>query len=62
MGDGTEKAEFGQWSWISPQEIVDRVSFLINPKMVFQYIIFLLQQLNILLFFSAGGGFQEACL
>ncbi|KAH6756244.1 nudix hydrolase-like protein 26 [Perilla frutescens var. hirtella] len=24
LGDGTEKAEFGQWSWISPQEIVDR--------------------------------------
>ncbi|KAL2227586.1 nudix hydrolase 26, chloroplastic [Sesamum indicum] len=23
LGDGTEKAEFGQWSWMSPQEIVD---------------------------------------
>ncbi|KAL8538882.1 hypothetical protein ACS0TY_000763 [Phlomoides rotata] len=28
LGDGTEKAEFGQWSWISPQETVDRVNFL----------------------------------
>ncbi|EYU19839.1 hypothetical protein ABFS83_06G083300 [Erythranthe nasuta] len=24
LGDGTEKAEFGQWSWLSPQEVVDR--------------------------------------
>ncbi|XP_057778677.1 nudix hydrolase 26, chloroplastic-like isoform X2 [Salvia miltiorrhiza] len=23
LGDGTEKAEFGQWSWMSPQEVVD---------------------------------------
>ncbi|GER27285.1 RNA pyrophosphohydrolase [Striga asiatica] len=23
LGDGTEKPEFGQWSWMSPQEIVD---------------------------------------
>ncbi|KAK6135981.1 hypothetical protein DH2020_030253 [Rehmannia glutinosa] len=23
LGDGTEKAEFGQWSWMSPQEIID---------------------------------------
>ncbi|XP_073157648.1 nudix hydrolase 26, chloroplastic-like [Henckelia pumila] len=22
-GDGTEKAEFGEWSWLSPQQIVD---------------------------------------
>ncbi|KAK6135954.1 hypothetical protein DH2020_030292 [Rehmannia glutinosa] len=28
LGDGTEKAEFGQWSWMSPQEIVDHVSLL----------------------------------
>ncbi|KAL1546098.1 Nudix hydrolase 26, chloroplastic, variant 2 [Salvia divinorum] len=24
LGNGTEKAEFGQWSWVSPQEIVNR--------------------------------------
>ncbi|KAL0401437.1 UNVERIFIED_CONTAM: Nudix hydrolase 26, chloroplastic, partial [Sesamum latifolium] len=29
LGDGTEKAEFGQWSWMSPQEIVDHVSFFL---------------------------------
>ncbi|GFP81748.1 nudix hydrolase 26 chloroplastic [Phtheirospermum japonicum] len=23
LGDGTEKPEFGQWSWMSPQELVD---------------------------------------
>jgi len=26
LGDGTEKAEFGEWSWVSPEEIIDRVS------------------------------------
>ncbi|KAK6135937.1 hypothetical protein DH2020_030320 [Rehmannia glutinosa] len=31
LGDGTEKAEFGQWSWMSPQEIVDHVSLLSDP-------------------------------
>lgn len=24
LGDGTEKAEFGHWSWIPPQEVVNR--------------------------------------
>ncbi|ESW16222.1 hypothetical protein PHAVU_007G138600 [Phaseolus vulgaris] len=23
LGDGTEKAEFGEWSWVSPEQIVD---------------------------------------
>lgn len=26
MGDGTEKPEFGEWSWLSPEEVIDRVS------------------------------------
>jgi len=26
LGDGTEKAEFGEWSWVSPEQIVDLVS------------------------------------
>lgn len=26
LGDGTEKAEFGEWSWISPEQIIDLVS------------------------------------
>ena len=25
LGDGTEKAEFGEWSWISPEQIVELV-------------------------------------
>lgn len=25
LGDGTEKAEFGNWSWLSPEEIIDLV-------------------------------------
>lgn len=24
-GDGTEPAEFGEWSWLPPEEIIDRV-------------------------------------
>ncbi|CAH9108544.1 unnamed protein product [Cuscuta epithymum] len=24
LGDGTEKAEFGEWSWMSPEQVVDR--------------------------------------
>ncbi|GMP22170.1 hypothetical protein CsSME_00000304 [Camellia sinensis var. sinensis] len=23
LGDGTEKAEFGAWSWMSPEQVVD---------------------------------------
>ncbi|CAK7325192.1 unnamed protein product [Dovyalis caffra] len=25
LGDGTEKPEFGEWSWMSPEQIIDRV-------------------------------------
>lgn len=25
LGDGSEKPEFGKWSWISPEQIVDLV-------------------------------------
>ncbi|KAI3757188.1 hypothetical protein L6452_04722 [Arctium lappa] len=24
LGDGSEKAEFGEWSWMSPEQVVDR--------------------------------------
>ncbi|KAL4557464.1 hypothetical protein LXL04_035642 [Taraxacum kok-saghyz] len=24
LGDGTEKAEFGEWSWMSPEQVIDR--------------------------------------
>ncbi|MFS7937742.1 putative bis(5'-nucleosyl)-tetraphosphatase (asymmetrical) [Helianthus anomalus] len=24
LGDGTEKPEFGEWSWMSPEQVVDR--------------------------------------
>ncbi|XP_058205162.1 nudix hydrolase 26, chloroplastic [Rhododendron vialii] len=24
LGDGTEKPEFGEWSWLSPEEVIDR--------------------------------------
>lgn len=26
LGDGTEKPEFGEWSWISPEQVIERVS------------------------------------
>ena len=26
LGDRTEKAEFGEWSWISPEQIVELVA------------------------------------
>ncbi|CAI9091399.1 OLC1v1026424C1 [Oldenlandia corymbosa var. corymbosa] len=26
LGDGTEKAEFGEWAWKSPEEVIDHVS------------------------------------
>lgn len=38
LGDGTEKAEFGEWSWMSPEEVVERVS---RPPLPF----YLIQQL-----------------
>lgn len=25
LGDGTEKAEFAEWSWMTPQEVIERV-------------------------------------
>lgn len=25
LGDGTEKPEFGEWSWMSPEQIIDMV-------------------------------------
>lgn len=26
LGDGSEKPEFGEWSWMSPDEIIELVS------------------------------------
>lgn len=34
LGDGTEKAEFGEWSWMSPEQVVERVSALFSPPSV----------------------------
>lgn len=25
LGDGTEKAEFGEWSWMSPDQVLELV-------------------------------------
>lgn len=25
LGDGSEKPEFGEWSWITPEQVVDLV-------------------------------------
>lgn len=25
LGDGTEKPEFGEWSWLSPEQVLDGV-------------------------------------
>uniref|UniRef100_A0A7N2LHX6 Nudix hydrolase domain-containing protein n=1 Tax=Quercus lobata TaxID=97700 RepID=A0A7N2LHX6_QUELO len=30
LGDGTEKAEFGEWSWISPEQIVELVGTAVD--------------------------------
>lgn len=29
QGDGTEKPEFGQWSWMTPEQIIEHVSTII---------------------------------
>lgn len=26
LGDGTEKAEFGEWSWMAPEQVIELVS------------------------------------
>ncbi|KAL8229350.1 hypothetical protein R6Q57_014250, partial [Mikania cordata] len=33
FGDGTEKPEFGEWSWMSPEQVVDRVCPLPLPPL-----------------------------
>lgn len=62
LGDGTEKAEFGEWSWISPEQVIELVSirdddnfFHTCPKPSRQY-------MNFVYLFCAGSGFQETCL
>ena len=45
LGDGSEKAEFGEWSWMSPQQVVDRVGspfftayiYIIHDSLRFTY-------------------------
>ena len=34
LGDGTEKAEFGNWSWMTPDEVVKHVSFLVPTLLI----------------------------
>lgn len=29
LGDGTEKPEFGEWSWVSPDQLIELVSIII---------------------------------
>lgn len=29
LGDGTEQPEFGEWSWVSPDQLVELVSLLL---------------------------------
>lgn len=34
LGDGTEKAEFGEWLWISPEQVIELVSDPFRPLKV----------------------------
>ena len=64
MGDGTEKAEFGKWSWMSPEQIVELVGRPYNLSSIFTgsetagiCILVLLVYLHGLFPFCAGSGF-----
>lgn len=67
MGDGTEKAEFGEWSWIPPEKVIELVSIcdyydIFNncPNQLRFGAGESTHDLAYLL--CAGSGFQEACL
>lgn len=30
-GDGSEKPEFGEWTWMTPQEVIEKVGCLPGP-------------------------------
>ena len=69
LGDGSEKPEFGEWSWMSPEQIIDLVgSFCcLNVSYLFRSVkfsILILLLIGSLLpsFFLAGCGFQETCI
>lgn len=66
LGDGTEKAEFGEWSWISPEQVIELVSirdddnfFHTCPKPIKMGYCTIYDLVCLL---CAGSGFQETCL
>ena len=61
LGDGTEEPEFGEWSWLTPEQIIDQVS---RPSLFQKYsisVMFISNHFGHSNFF-AGCGFQETCL
>lgn len=64
LGDGTEKPEFGEWAWLSPEEVLDRVGST-SPKTFYMNLVMkelVILILLLLYIFSAGGGVQEISL
>jgi hypothetical protein len=37
-GDGSEKPEFGEWTWMTPQEVIEKVDHF-PPRTPFFYLI-----------------------
>jgi hypothetical protein len=40
LGDGTEKPEFGEWAWISPEQVIDLVS-ICDYDDIFKFLVLL---------------------
>uniref|UniRef100_M0ZPB2 inositol oxygenase n=2 Tax=Solanum tuberosum TaxID=4113 RepID=M0ZPB2_SOLTU len=59
LGDGTEKAEFGEWSWISPEQVIE-LTFEVCPKTTYGFNSYYFDFYPKIL--STGSGFQEARL
>ncbi|KAI3408769.1 Nudix hydrolase domain-containing protein [Psidium guajava] len=63
LGDGTEKPEFGEWSWMSPDQIIELVGY---PDSSYAILLVFGPQSPLAMFYDsisrAGSGFQETCL
>lgn len=58
-GDGIEKPEFGEWSWMTPQQVIQLVSDL-NPYSIYDKKIRSAALIAYLL--STGSWLQESCV
>jgi hypothetical protein len=34
-GDGSEKPEFGEWTWMAPQQVIEKVGFPSRYYLIF---------------------------